>query len=64
MSVVLRVALVALVSMAFASNAMARKVQSDQMRLKPFTVAEKAQFDRASMNGDPAGGGDGGGSAN
>jgi hypothetical protein len=59
MSVVLRVALAAMVSLAFASNAMAQKVKSP--KLKPFTAEEQLYFDRAS-NPVTNGGGDASGS--
>jgi len=62
MSLFVRVALAAVVSCAFASNAMAQKKQS---LVKPFTVAEKMLFDRASAlaGGEANGGGAGGGDA-
>jgi hypothetical protein len=58
MSVVLRVALAAMLSLAFASNAMALKIKSHGSKLKPFTAEEQLYFDRAS---NPASGGYGGG---
>jgi len=61
MSVIARVGLAALVSLAVVSNATAQKVKS-QHQAKPFTAEEKLYFERASvMTGGPAGGGAGAG---
>ena len=61
MSMLVRVGLAGLVSLAVVSNATAQKVKS-QNQMKPFTAEEKLYFDRASENtGGPAGGGAGGG---
>jgi hypothetical protein len=59
MSVVLKVALAAMLSFAFASNAMAQKMKSHGPKLKPFTAEEQLYFDRAS---NPTSSGYGGGS--
>jgi hypothetical protein len=60
MSMIARVGLAALVSLAVVSQAAAQKVKSPQV--KPFTAEEKLYFDRASVNtGGPSGGGSGGG---
>jgi hypothetical protein len=59
MSMLVRVGLAALVSLAVVSNATAQKVKS-QSQVKPFTAEEKLYFDRASVNtGGPSGGGGG-----
>jgi hypothetical protein len=61
MSMLARVGLAALVSLAVVSNATAQKVKS-QHQVKPFTAGEKLYFERASvMTGGAAGGGGGGG---
>jgi hypothetical protein len=64
MSMIARVGLAALVSLAVVSNATAQKVKS-QHQAKSFPAAEKLYFERASsMTGGAAGGGgagDGGG---
>jgi hypothetical protein len=61
MSMLVRVGLAAVVSLAVVSNATAQKVKS-QNPVKPFTAEEKLYFDRASiMTGGPSGGGSGGG---
>jgi hypothetical protein len=62
MSMLVRVGLAALVSLAVVSNATAQKVKP-QSQMKPFTAEEKVYFDRASVNtGGASGGGAGGGS--
>jgi hypothetical protein len=62
MSMLVRVGLAALVSLAVVSNATAQKVKP-QNQMKPFTAEEKLYFDRASVNtGGAAGGGAGSGS--
>jgi hypothetical protein len=60
MSIILRVALVAIASTVLTANAMAQKVHK-QSRLQPFTVAEQAWFDRASQQSNGGGGNGGGG---
>ena len=61
MSMLVRVGLAALVSLAVVSNATAQKVKS-QHQVKSFTAEEKLYFDRASeRTGGPSGGGGGGG---
>jgi hypothetical protein len=63
MSMIVRIGLAAIVSLAVVSNATAQKPKS-QNNVKAFTAAEKLYFDRASvMTGGAAGGGggDGGG---
>ena len=65
MSSIVRVALAAAISLAFASNAIAQK-RVHFSKVKAFTVEEKLYFDRASiMTGGPSGGsgGDGGAAA-
>jgi hypothetical protein len=57
MSIILRVALVAVASTVLTANAMAQKVHK-QSRLQPFTVVEKAWFDRASQQSNGGAGGD------
>jgi hypothetical protein len=65
MSIVLRVALVAIASTVLTGNAMAQKVNYKQNKVQPFTAAEKAWFDRASQQSNGGGGGsDGSGGAN
>jgi hypothetical protein len=60
MSMIARIGLAAVVSLAVVSNAAAQKVKSQHM--KPFTAEEKLYFDRASVQtGGPAGGGGGAG---
>jgi hypothetical protein len=59
MSIVLRVALVAIASTVLTANAMAQKVHYKQNKAQSFTAAEKVWFDRASQQGN-GGGGDGG----
>jgi hypothetical protein len=60
MSMIARVGLAAVVSLAVVSNAAAQKVKS-QHPVKPFTAEEKLYFERASVNtGGPSGGGAGG----
>lgn len=61
MSMLVRVGLAAIVSLAVVSNATAQKVKP-QNHVKPFTAEEKLYFERASvMTGGPAGGGGSGG---
>ena len=62
MSIVLRVALVAIASTVMTANAMAQKVHDKQNKVQPFTSAEKAWFDRASHPSNGGGGGGDGGS--
>jgi hypothetical protein len=58
MSMIARVGLAALVSLAVVSQATAQKVKPNPV--KPFTAEEKLYFDRASvMTGGAAGGGGG-----
>ena len=59
MSMIARVGLAALVSLAVVSNATAQKVKS-QHQVKPFTAEEKLYFERASVNTGGAHGGGGG----
>jgi hypothetical protein len=62
MSGVTRVALAAVLSLTFASNAMAQKMKSHASKLKPFTVEEQLYFERASNpTSGASGGGEGGG---
>ena len=57
MSMIVRVGLAAVVSLAVVSNATAQKVKSP---VKPFTAEEKLYFDKASiMTGGASGGGAG-----
>jgi len=63
MSMIVRIGLAAVVSLAVVSNATAQRVKS-QHQVKPFTAEEKLYFDKASiMTGGASGGGGGAGSS-
>jgi hypothetical protein len=64
MSIVLRVALVAIASTVLTANAMAQKGHYQRKQLKPFTAAEQSWFDRASQQSNGGGGDSGGAGAN